>query len=74
MKVNIKSKFVLVLNELRHIKAMGNKYYYRLKSTAVTLAMVAQGKSACYTFMTSHSPIIFEILPAGLQLGLVTAS
>ena len=74
MKVNIKSKFVLVLNEIKHIKAMGNMYYYRLKSTAMTLAVAVQGKSACYTFMTSHSPIIFEILRANLQLCLVRTS
>ena len=62
-----RSNFIPLLDELKHIKVMEKKYYYLLKSTTVTLAVVMQGKSDHYMFMTSNRSIRFNILPADVQ-------
>jgi hypothetical protein len=53
---------------------MEKKYYYLLKSTIVTLAVVGKGKSDHSMFMSSNRPIRFNILRADVQSCLVRAS
>jgi hypothetical protein len=48
-------------------------YYYLLKCTTVTLAVVMQEKSHHYIFMTSNRPMRFNILRADVQSYLVRA-
>jgi hypothetical protein len=69
-----KLKIFCVLDIFEHIKAIEKKYYYLLKSTTVTLAMVTQGKSDHYMFITSIRPIRFNNLQADVQSYLVRTS
>ena len=67
-------KFVSLLDELKHIIATEKKYYYLLKNTTVTLAVVTQGKSDHYMFMNNNRPIRFNILRDDVQSCLLRAS